>query len=68
MRVDSKIKSDAESIYASFGMTLTEAVNVFLHKSILESGLPSDVRQPRYNAKCGSYARSAGHHGGKCLC
>ena len=32
-------------------MTLTEAINVFLHKSFIEGGLPFDVRQPRYNAK-----------------
>lgn len=50
MRVDPKLKSDAESIFNSFGLTLTEAINVFLHKSVMEGGLPFDVRQPRYNA------------------
>lgn len=49
MRVDPQIKAEAESIYGSLGMTLTEAINIFLHKSILEGGLPFDVRQPRYN-------------------
>ena len=32
-------------------MTLTEAINVFLHKSVMEGGLPFDVRHPRYNAE-----------------
>ncbi len=32
-------------------MTLTEAINVFLHKSVMEGGLPFDVRQPRYSAE-----------------
>ncbi len=50
MRVNPDVKSDAESIFASLGMSLTEAINVFLHKSIMEGGLPFDVRQPRYNA------------------
>lgn len=50
MRVDPKLKSEAESIFSSFGLTLTEAINVFLHKSVMEGGLPFDVRQPRYNA------------------
>ena len=50
MRVNPEVKSDAESIFASLGMSLTEAINVFLHKSIMEGGLPFDVRQPRYNA------------------
>jgi len=51
MRVDPRVKSDAESIFSSLGMTLTEAINVFLHKSVMEGGLPFDVRQPRYNAE-----------------
>ena len=50
MRIDPEVKSEAESIFGNFGLTLTEAINVFLHKSIMEGGLPFDVRQPRYNA------------------
>ena len=59
MRVDPQVKSDAESIYANLGMTLTEAINVFLHKSILEDGLPFDVRPPRYNAETEASMREA---------
>ncbi len=50
MRIDPSVKKDAESIFGSLGLTLTEAINVFLHKSIMEGGMPFDVRQPRYNA------------------
>ena len=46
-----KIKSSAESIFASLGMTLTEAIIIFLHKPFMEDGLPFDVRQPHYNAE-----------------
>lgn len=49
MRVEPTVKADAEIIFTSLGMTLTEAINVFLHKSVMEGGLPFDVRQPRYN-------------------
>ena len=35
MRVSPEIKSSAESVFASLGMTLTEAINVFLHKSVM---------------------------------
>lgn len=59
MRVSPQIKAEAESLYASLGMTLTEAINVFLHKSILEGGLPFDVRQPRYNAQTEAAMREA---------
>lgn len=51
MRVSPEVKSNAESIFASLGMTLTEAINIFLHKSVMVGGLPFDVRQPRYNAE-----------------
>lgn len=59
MKVDPQIKAEAESIYGSLGMTLTEAINIFLHKSILEGGLPFDVRQPRYNSETEAAIREA---------
>lgn len=51
MRVSPEIKAGAESVFSSLGMTLAEAINIFLHKSIMEGGLPFDVRQSRYNAE-----------------
>lgn len=59
MRVNPQIKAEAESIYGSLGMTLTEAINIFLHKSILEGGLPFDVRQPRYSNETEAAIREA---------
>ena len=38
-----------ENLYGSLGMTLAEAVNIFFEKSIMEGGIPFDVRVPRYN-------------------
>ena len=49
VRVEPEVKERAEAIYSSFGLSLSEAVNVFLHKTILEGGLPFDLRQPRYS-------------------
>lgn len=59
MRVNPQIKAEAESICGSLGMTLTEAINIFLHKSILEGGLPFDVRQPRYSSETEAAMREA---------
>ena len=59
MRIDPQVKSDAENLFASFGMSLTEAINVFLHKSLMEGGLPFDVRQPRYNVETEAAMREA---------
>ena len=46
IRTDPVVKSQAEQIYQSFGITLTDAVNIFLRKSVMEGGLPFDMRQP----------------------
>lgn len=59
MRVNPEIKADAESVFSSLGMTLTEAINVFLYKSVMEGGLPFDVRQPRYSAETEAAMREA---------
>ena len=50
IRTDPVVKAQAEQIYQSFGITLTDAVNIFLRKSIMEGGLPFAMREPRPNA------------------
>ncbi len=44
VRIDSDVKAEAEKVYARYGMTVSEAVTVFLHKSIMVEGLPFDLR------------------------
>lgn len=51
LRVDPAFKSEVEQLYNSFGMSLTDAINIFLHVSLMEGGLPFEVRQPRFNAQ-----------------
>lgn len=51
IRVDPEVKSSAEALFSSFGLTVSDAVNIFLHQSLLEGGLPFAVKQPRYNAE-----------------
>ena len=51
IRVNPEVKSNAEKLYESFGITLTDAVNMFLVKSIAENGLPFELKQERYNAE-----------------
>lgn len=46
IRTDPDVKSRAEQLYRSFGITLTDAVNIFLRKSIMEGGLPFEMREP----------------------
>lgn len=49
IRIDPETKLSAEKLFASFGITITDAINIFLRKSIMEGGLPFEVKQPRYN-------------------
>lgn len=49
VRVDPEFKSKVENLYSKFGMSVTDAINIFLHVSLMEGGLPFEVRQPRYN-------------------
>lgn len=51
VRIDPETKASAEKLFSSFGITVTDAINIFLRMSIMEGGLPFDVKQPRYNAE-----------------
>ncbi len=48
-RIEPEIKQDAEELFSSLGMTLAEAINIFLHQSLIQGGLPFDVRKPMYS-------------------
>lgn len=49
MRIDPEVKAKSEKVFTPLGLSISEAVNIFLHRAILEGGLPFDVRQPRYD-------------------
>ena len=44
IRLNPDIKAKAESTFAMLGVNLSEAINIFLHKSIMEYGFPFDVK------------------------
>ena len=49
IRIDPNTKSLADGIFSRFGITLSDAINIFLNKSIMIGGLPFDVTLPQYN-------------------
>ncbi|MCI8828577.1 MAG: type II toxin-antitoxin system RelB/DinJ family antitoxin [Ruminiclostridium sp.] len=51
VRIDPETKTSAEELFSSFGITISDAINIFLRKSIMEGGLPFEMKQPRYNAE-----------------
>lgn len=44
IRTDKEVKEAAEKIYASLGLNMTTAINLFLRASIRESGIPFDLK------------------------
>jgi len=51
IRIDPDTKSNAEELFSSFGLTISDAVNMFIHQSLLEKAIPFRLKQPRYNAE-----------------
>jgi len=51
IRTDPQTKAGAEQLFSTFGITISDAVNIFLNQSLLVGGLPFEVKQPRYNAE-----------------
>jgi DNA-damage-inducible protein J len=51
VRVKPEVKEQSEQIFDNFGMTLSEAINIFLHKAIMVGGIPFEVRPSVPNAE-----------------
>ena len=59
IRIDPETKAGAERLFGSFGITVTDAVNMFLHQSLMVGGLPFELKQPRYNSETEAAIREA---------
>ena len=51
IRIDPQTKQGAEQLFSTFGITISDAVNIFLRQSLLVGGLPFEMKQPRYNTE-----------------
>ncbi len=49
LRIEPKTKAQAEELFSSFGISVTDAINIFLHTAIMEGGFPFSIKQPRFN-------------------
>ena len=45
IRVDPAVKSQIEELFSDFGITITDAVNIFFHQALMEQGLPFELRR-----------------------
>lgn len=49
IRVEPDVKMKAEETLNDLGLSITEAVNVFLNQVILHDGIPFKIEKPKYN-------------------
>lgn len=46
IRIDEEVKANASKLFEGLGLTLSDAVSVFLRQSILHRGIPFKVEYP----------------------
>lgn len=49
IRIEPRVKQKAEETLNELGLSITEAINVFLNQVILNDGIPFEIRKPRFN-------------------
>lgn len=51
IKLDPTVKQEAQEIFATLGLTLGEAVNLFLNQVRLRKGIPFDIEIPNAKTK-----------------
>ena len=49
LRTDEATKTQSNAIFQHLGITMSDAINMFLRQSILRGGLPFELIIPKYN-------------------
>lgn len=64
VRINEKIKEEVTPILSDLGLSLSEAINIFLHQIKINNGLPFEVKRKKVielNDGYGSYICEYGH-------
>ena len=61
IRIEEETKKQVVELLEGLGLTLSDAVNIFLKQIILRGGIPFDVKYPEYKPE-------VGHEGKHCVC
>lgn len=48
-RTDEATKTQSAEIFQQLGITMSDAINIFLRQSILHGGIPFELKVPKYN-------------------
>lgn len=51
IRIEPEVKEKLESLYSSFGLNISDAINMFIHQSLLVGGLPFDLKNPGFKGE-----------------
>lgn len=49
IRIDPSVKEKAEKTLKDLGLSITDAINVFLNQVILNDGIPFEIKKPKYD-------------------
>jgi DNA-damage-inducible protein J len=49
-RTDEATKLECSALFNTLGLSMSDAINLFLRQSLLRGGLPFEVKVPRYNS------------------
>ena len=51
IRIEPEVKKRLEMLYASFGLNISDAINMFIHQSLLVGGLPFELKNPGFKGE-----------------
>ena len=51
IRIEPSVKQRAEKTLNDLGLSITEAINVFLNQVILNEGIPFEIKKPKFNTE-----------------
>ena len=51
IKIDPKLKQEAQELFESFGLSLSSAINIFLRQSVREQAIPFRVGRPVPNSE-----------------
>ena len=48
IKVDDEVKASSEKLFKGLGLTMSAAITLFLHQSVIQHGLPFQVKEAGY--------------------
>ena len=59
LRIDKKLKKDAEALFETLGINMTTAINIFLKQSVRDQGIPFKITANKGYMAVPAYKSSA---------